>query len=231
MTLSAPVRNALLCALFLLMAINAVALILFLSSARQSPAEQPAALASPATPTGEQPAPAHAPARPTLAFANLPSAAATGACLAWDGFARGQMGFEQAKVLLLSGPLRNKSWALQSGAGPRWRLSARSTPALAAALGQARFPAPDAKAGSQLIWTFQTEEEAIQAQRELSESGAQASVSPLPVAPPERRIAILPQGPNEIAYARSLIERMPGSGLSAVACPELAGPALASASR
>lgn len=228
MNLSSPLRRTLVCVAFLALMVNAVALLVILFDAKNEAGSEGALASSePATTPQIAPAPS-APRNPTLAFARLPSAASSGACLAWDGFARGQMGFDQAKTLLLSGPLRNKSWALQSATGPRWRLSARSTPQLAKALGETGFDAPDAKSGSQLIWAFHTEDEAREAMKELSDRGAVVSVTELPEAPAERRIAILPQGPHELAYARSLIERMPGSGLSAVACPELAGPVLAS---
>lgn len=226
MTLSTPVRNTLLLVVFLGLLVNAVALILYLSSARSASATPDADL----TRNDSAPAAVTDPPRASsLSFTPLPSGAVSGACLAWDGFARGQMGFDQAKVLLLSGPLRNKSWTLQSGSGPRWQLTAPSTEGLAIVLGQARFPAPEAKRSSRLIWTFQTQTEAREAFEELSARGVNATVSELPPSPPERRVAILPQGPNEIAYARSLIERMPGSGLSAIACPEVAAPLLTAA--
>lgn len=211
-----------LCVLFFGLALNAIGLIFYSASAAKSKTTEVAlnqnAISAPVTAVA-----------PPLQIMDLPSAANTGACMAWEHFGHGAQGFSMAKALLLTGPLKNKSWALEATSSTDWEAKASVTDKLGDILGQMKLPAPDRRSGQSLVWVVSSETEARALVNQLKDKGANASAQKVANTSLSQRLALLPQGPVEVAYTRSLIERMPDSELSAVACPEAAKPLLVSA--
>lgn len=208
-----------LCLLFLFLIINAVVLLFALphsSSSQKIDAQTPLTVASGTGSTSPQEA---TPAVTPLKMVDLPSAVNSGACMVWENFGSGAQRFSMAKALLLTGPLKNKSWTLESAIVPTWDLKVTVNDRLAVILGEVAMPAPDRHTGRSLTWVFEDEAKAIAMAQTLKSKGALSSVSKTVQENTSQRLILLPQGPVEVAYTRSLMTRMANSELSAVTCP------------